>query len=367
MEVDESAYTFLIEKGFSPELGARPLKRAVEHHLLAPLAAAIVEQSVPAGDQFLFVTAPSGERIEVVFVDPDAEPSTEGEHEAPTEVDLPVLARTPRGEDPAVRLVLAELDRVTADVEEAQSRKGHALSALSEPGFWERDDRFDLLAEAEYLDRLQAASRTAERLGTRLRRSVRPDGRANAELVGLLAGRLYVLDRALRGIEHDAPTDVFLHLRPSGTIGQADPGTHEFASLFAEMYVSWADRCGMHTELLEAPDGEHLLAVSGLGCGEILGPEAGVHVLEHVDDERDGSPVVDRSQVQVTVAGRLPGAERSSTEVVRDARAALKSAETPSLVVRRYRPGKSPLVRDGVRGYRTGKLERVLAGDFDLF
>jgi ATP-dependent Clp protease ATP-binding subunit ClpC len=35
--------------------------------------------------------------------------------------------------------------------------------------------------------------------------------------------------------------------------------------------------------------------------------------------------------------------------------------------VRRYRAGESPLVRDAVRGYRTGRLDRVLAGDFDLF
>jgi ATP-dependent Clp protease ATP-binding subunit ClpC len=98
-----------------------------------------------------------------------------------------------------------------------------------------------------------------------------------------------------------------------------------------------------------------------------LGPEAGLHVLEHVDDERDGSPVVDRDQIQVVVVGRVPAGERSPADVLRDARAALATAETPSVVVRRYRPGKSPLVRDGVRGYRTGRLERVLAGDFDLF
>ena len=36
-------------------------------------------------------------------------------------------------------------------------------------------------------------------------------------------------------------------------------------------------------------------------------------------------------------------------------------------VVRRYRPGKAPLVRDSVRGYRTGRLDRILAGDFDLY
>ena len=81
VEVDESAYAFLIEKGFSPELGARPLKRAVERHLLAPLAASIVEQSIPDGDQFLFITAPRGDRIEVVFVDPDAEPEVDKEEE----------------------------------------------------------------------------------------------------------------------------------------------------------------------------------------------------------------------------------------------------------------------------------------------
>jgi ATP-dependent Clp protease ATP-binding subunit ClpC len=367
VEVDESAYAFLIEKGFSPELGARPLKRAVERHLLAPLAAAIVEQSVPAGDQFLFVTAPSGERIEVAFVDPDAEPELEPE-EAGATLELPALARAPRGDDSSVRFALAELERIASQVEAAQARKGHALSALSEPGFWDREDRFELLTEAEYLDRLQAAAHTAERLGARLRRSLRPGGGANAELVGLLAGRLYVLDRALAGIEHDAPTDLYLHLRPSGTVGDTEPRTSDaFVSVLAEMYVAWAERSGMHAEVLDVSDGEHLLAVSGLGCGEILGSEAGLHVLEHVDEGRDGSPVVDRDQVQVLVVARPAGARTSSVAVVRDARAALKQAAAPSVVVRRYRPGKSPLVRDGVRGYRTGKLDRVLAGDFDLF
>ncbi|HEX7090544.1 MAG TPA: hypothetical protein VF192_10460 [Longimicrobiales bacterium] len=36
------------------------------------------------------------------------------------------------------------------------------------------------------------------------------------------------------------------------------------------------------------------------------------------------------------------------------------------LIVRRYRERPSPLVRDSVRGWRTGRLDRVLGGDFDL-
>ena len=36
-------------------------------------------------------------------------------------------------------------------------------------------------------------------------------------------------------------------------------------------------------------------------------------------------------------------------------------------VVRRYRETPSPLVRDAVRGWRTGRCDRVFDGDFDLF
>ena len=72
VEWDEAAVDYLIEQGFSAELGARPLKRAVERHLLTRIATAIVERQFPAGDQFLFVTAREGTGLDVAFVDPDA-------------------------------------------------------------------------------------------------------------------------------------------------------------------------------------------------------------------------------------------------------------------------------------------------------
>ncbi|MGH3078354.1 MAG: AAA family ATPase, partial [Gaiellaceae bacterium] len=365
VEVDDSAYAFLIDKGFSPELGARPLKRALERYLLAPLAAAIVEQSVPEGDQFLFVTAAEGDRIEVAFVDPDAEPERV-ELEEPAALDLRGVARGARGDAASVGFVLDELARVAAAVADLQVRKGHALSVVSEPGFWEREDRFVILAEAEYLDRLAAAEATAERLGARLRRSMRPGGDANAELVELLANRLYVLDRAVAGIAAGSPTDVYVHLRASGSDRGAE--AEPFAALLAEMYVGWARKRGMHLDRLDAPSGEHLLAVSGLGCGEILGGEAGLHVLEQVDGSgHDGDRIVDREQVRVQVVALAPGPAAGSAELTRGALAAADEAGAPAHIVRRYRPGRAPLVRDSGRGYRTGRLDRILAGDFDLY
>ena len=73
VEWDESAIEFLLQKGFTADLGARPLKRAVERYVLSPLAMTIVNHQFPEGDQFLFVrSAPDGESIDVQFVAPDA-------------------------------------------------------------------------------------------------------------------------------------------------------------------------------------------------------------------------------------------------------------------------------------------------------
>ena len=69
VEWDESAIGFLLDNGFRPDLGARPLKRALDRYLLAPLAVTIVNHQVPAGDQFLFISR-KGDALDVEFVDP---------------------------------------------------------------------------------------------------------------------------------------------------------------------------------------------------------------------------------------------------------------------------------------------------------
>ena len=74
VEWEDAAIEFLLEKGFTADMGARPLKRAIERYLLAPLAMTIVNHQYPKGDQFLFVSTQS-DRLRVQFVDPDAPPS----------------------------------------------------------------------------------------------------------------------------------------------------------------------------------------------------------------------------------------------------------------------------------------------------
>jgi ATP-dependent Clp protease ATP-binding subunit ClpC len=77
VEWDEAALEFLLERGFTLDLGARPLQRAIERYVLAPLARTIVDHEVPHGDQFLFVHR-EGDGLSVEFVDPDLPPARAG-------------------------------------------------------------------------------------------------------------------------------------------------------------------------------------------------------------------------------------------------------------------------------------------------
>ena len=51
IELDASAKEFLMKEGFDPVFGARPLKRAIQRHLLDELALEIIEGKIKAGDK----------------------------------------------------------------------------------------------------------------------------------------------------------------------------------------------------------------------------------------------------------------------------------------------------------------------------
>ena len=366
VEWDESALEFLAEKGFSAELGARPLKRAVERYLLAPLASAIVSRSFPEGDQFLFITA-RNDRIEVTFVDPDAggpEPEPAEARAAPQSSRLEELVLEPAGGAGEIEFLRAETDRLRAVIEGAGwlGLKEQDLQALRDEAFWESPERFAVLARIEYVDRVQAAFRTAEKLLARLQRQTRNGRRSARDVVELLAERLYLLDRACASTTAADPADAYLEIR--GSAVGVDEAEREFGLQLRGMYEAWARRRGMRVRRLASEAG-HLLAVSGIGAYQILAPETGLHLLESPQDPTPrGDKSFDRVAVSVAVA---PGAPASpDADAVELARGALDSLPPPSTIVRRYRTEPSPLVRDTVRDWRTGRLDRVLAGEFDV-
>lgn len=69
LSFDDAAREFLIEKGYDPKYGARPLRRAIQNELEDKLAEAMLDDKVKAGDEVLVTcpTVPEGEEASLVF------------------------------------------------------------------------------------------------------------------------------------------------------------------------------------------------------------------------------------------------------------------------------------------------------------
>jgi ATP-dependent Clp protease ATP-binding subunit ClpC len=374
VEWDPAAIEFLLEQGFSPTLGARPLQRAVERFLLAPLARTIVEREFPTGDQFLYVTV-RDRALDVRFIDPDAVDETVTKAEvAPAgdaQLSLITVAREARGTAEDLALLNAHYEELSVAVESDswRERKQEALDMTSLQDFWRSPERFEILGQYEYQGRIEAGVRRTGSLLERLRRRGRD--RLPTELLASVAQTLLLLEVARKDVEEGRPQAAFVEVRGALESGLPDSGSNDFARQIGGMYQQWGEKRRMRVDTLGEEIGdEHtpyalLLAVSGFGAHSILAPEDGLHILETPDDRGRGFA---RHRASVQVVGQEgdpgDGGRDALRRAARESLASLQSVEPH--IVRRYRQEPSPLVRDNVLGWRTGHLGRVLAGDFDL-
>ncbi len=390
IEWDEEAFEFLLEQGFTPDLGARPLRRAIERHLLTPLATVIAKRQAPAGDQFLFVHAAGG-RLQVDFVDPDepdhatlAMPAATGQAGAGAMErlrPLTAIVLDPHGTAAEAETLRTHYDQLREQVEAESWRtaKRCALERTSERDFWNAPDRFEVLGAAEYQDRIERVLQSAGSLLTRLVSShTGPRERLPRRLIGEVAQKLYLLDVACSDVREGRPRSAFLGLECVACAANApgDGRQPSWGQTLGAMYRAWAEKRGMSCTVLEETDNQRgnsyrlLLAVSGFGAHTLLAGETGLHVAEY---PRRPSQGPERQRVHVAVVpqpveppgGITRGARaRALCEQARAALAALDAANPR--IVRSYRMGPAPLVRDAAHGWRTGRLDQVLGGDFDL-
>jgi ATP-dependent Clp protease ATP-binding subunit ClpC len=128
------------------------------------------------------------------------------------------------------------------------------------------------------------------------------------------------------------------------------------------MYAGWAAKRRLQLDEFvdETGHGPPILQIHGFGAYRTLAAEAGLHVLDDA-----GIEAARRIAARVTV---VPGPPQDLPKEKRyQAARTLLAAPVPgSNIVRRYREQPAPLVRDVAKGWRTGRLDAVLTGDFDL-
>lgn len=361
VEFEDSAIDFLLEKGFSPDMGARPLKRAIDRFLLSPLAVTIVNQQTPRGDQFLFVRS-NGKAIQVTFVDPDAPAAAVPPGEAAGGAATGTLedAALTGVSTPAVLGLLEAGYRDLRQVlggEEWAARKQGLLDQMNRAGFWDSPGRFETLGNAEYLDRIEEAVDRGVSLLRRLTPAANRPRRSD-DVLRSVALRAILLRAAMRDVFEERPHDALI-------LVEARDHCTGVAERIVEMYAAWAAQRGgrLESARLPGPDFRWLGSVSGFAGYSLLEDETGLHVWEYPEDQKPH-----RKGVRVRVRPHPPAP--LDLDVFTDRDMALR--EFPPVsdeelgIVRTYREEPSPLVKDRVRNWRTGLLNRVLAGDFDL-
>jgi ATP-dependent Clp protease ATP-binding subunit ClpC len=103
LELTGEAEDFLVDNGWDPAMGARPLRRAIQRYIEDPLADFVLRSEVPAGSTVMVDRAPEGDErkltMDVVQRETPA-PVAVGGGEADEEADKPAEADAPaEGED----------------------------------------------------------------------------------------------------------------------------------------------------------------------------------------------------------------------------------------------------------------------------
>ena len=316
IEWESSALEFLLERGFSPEMGARPLKRAIDQYVVAPLAAIIVERRFPEGEQFLFVRS-DGNGIQAEFVDPDAEPPADGEAfvEAPSAAAPPSLAAVvlapggSRAEFQMLQDEYADIERVQQSAEWT-GLKDDLAEDMATADFWTRPDRFGVLARFALMDRVKSATETAKALRGRLERYGRSPSHYSAQLSGRMALQLFLIQEGIRDALENAPIELALVIEPVFEGATDRLATLGWCQRLGSMYRAWAGKRRMQISEIQGVGKDKdtpILMVSGFGAHRILAPEAGLHVFEL--SEGAAGRVTARVRLAAVPLGDVPAAK----------------------------------------------------------
>ena len=362
VEWEASAQDFLLEKGFSAAMGARPLKRAIDQYVIAPLAATIVERRFPEGDQFVFVRS-DGRAIQAEFVDPDSDAGFDGAEVGEGAPGLLAIVLKPTGAAAELAILASEfqlIEQSLASAEWETLRLGLAQE-MSAADFWRKPGRHATLVRLALIDRVGAAMETASALHTRMLRGRERRGNTSRELAGRLALQLHLIKEGIRDAIEAAPIEVALQVEPVFEKPAEHHATRQWCGQLLDMYRGWANNRHMQLSELAADQMRHpRLLISGFGAHRVLAQEVGLHVLE-ADEDKGPRRATARVNIAVAPLGDVP-VERQERLLAE----ALAASPRTGTIVRRYRSTPSPLVRNMNGSWRSGRLDAVLRGDFDL-
>jgi ATP-dependent Clp protease ATP-binding subunit ClpC len=369
LDMEDSAIEFLLEKGYTHNLGARPLKRAIEQYLLAPLATTIVNHNFPKGDQFLYVSKGKQNNLKVRFIDPDEPEYTweekvklqQHQEQKSKSLNLKTILRDTYGSLAEFTCIKKEFEQLEASYFEAgiEDVKEDLMLEMAQSQFWQSDQKEDVLSQIEYYDRFEATFNTSKKLLERLEDPDKVRLNYDPSLLKKLAQKIYLLQLSLKAYQEEEPQDALLQI----TYGEQHAAWGE---RIVQMYFNWAKRRKMGFEELyvnnHQGDKLSIYRFSGFGCYSILKKEHGVHIKETKSHK---SKMIEKSRVQVATLPLDSSEYHLVSHPQRLVERFQEKAQTKVQVVRRFNM-ESKQCKDMVSKWQTGNLDKVFKGMFDV-
>lgn len=374
LDFREEVLDVLLQVGFSPIYGARPLQRAIRDRVLLPLARQIAARPA-AGEQLFELCARDGNIVaEVIPMGPLAEaarPETE-----PASAPLAPTAETgasgdgvaarpretrPRDGRPVdgrIGDLCARLESILVSdrFQEVDTRAHELVEQTAQPAFWDDHERSrEVLAAAYHLDRvkerLNDLRNRAERLAERAK-MVRRHGDAAgmrdlAARCEALEGDVALAELELAGAVGDEVGAEAVFVCVGGVTGPRVREAGDWPTTLAAMYTAWARRKGFEVADVADEGGAPIVLIKGPGIGRILRGETGIHKAQHPPAEdgrghgRDGRR---HTEVRLARVEVLPSARAAGGETADDAGA---TQVTHLAVVRDGRDSHDGHSRDG--------------------
>jgi len=363
LEVDDGVLDLLVDRGFDPKYGARPLKRAIEELLVMPLARAVL--AAPEARFQLLRIARKGDSVVLSFEE------TEGSRKL---ANLERRTRVEDGEGNVVRMSLAEVRAALAAIYERLARLEEKadgpglkkeLEELEEksksPAFW--DQAFGKGGEVYRRHRLAVEVRRLDELRERVDLVAQLVSASFAEGEDAVADELVAkfvrIERQLRRAERELVLfdetdrgDAWLHLRPSG----AKDGALHWAKELAAMYGKWAEDHRYDVEIVSHANAVEVLVKGPYAYGYMKGESGGHRLLATPKATKDKRPETYLARVEVRPLG-----ERGEKRKIE------KGSHDDEPPIRTYDTLSSRGVRDRRTGHADGDVRRVLGGKIEGF
>jgi ATP-dependent Clp protease ATP-binding subunit ClpA len=408
VEVTPAVVDLLVERGYSPQFGARYLQREIEKTLTAALAVEIARRPLQPGTP-VRVEARPGSRV-VAVAESGPRPREETAQLAlPTAKSVSLVKRRLDKKS-----LLTEMDRLvgrsralsaSANRPRLEERRAQLLAETQAPNLWDDAQRAASLLRA--FRQVEAQVNELERLEKRstfVRGLVR-EARGEAQLASVArqveeVAREVQMAEALGAAGTTAHGDEALVDICASETGE---GQSSWVQELATMYEGWARRRGY--EAVPVAEAEEpfrvVVRIAGPGAYGYLAGEAGMH--RRIEDEKRqrayvrvhrGGPVervdnlaveardvkqhegsfVPRVKTEVTVKDESSGRELTLSGAVEldemkdlAARVVRGQGGTSADEARRYHLGRGARVEDPRTGAGTPRVKDVLRGELDVF